>query len=54
MMRVDPKLNSVEVVDARADPFILHDQPKFVRLHNCSNFIAERVRIWIIAITAEH
>ena len=53
MIRVDRKLNSVAVVDALTDLFILRGPPAFVRSDNGPEFIAEAVRKWIAAVGAQ-
>ena len=37
-------LNWADVVDALTDLFILRDPPKFIRLDNGAEFIAQKVR----------
>ena len=49
-IRVDRKLNSIDVVDALTDLFILRGPPAFIRSDNGPEFIAERVRDWIGAV----
>jgi len=53
MIRVDRKLNSVDVVDALTDLFILRGPPEFIRSDNGPEFIAEKVRTWIAAVGAK-
>jgi len=53
MIRVDRKLNSVDVVDALTDLFILRGPPEFIRSDNGPEFIAEKVRNWIAAVGAK-
>ncbi|MEL6793370.1 MAG: IS3 family transposase, partial [Pseudomonadota bacterium] len=53
MIRVDRKLNSIDVVDALTDLFILRGPPEFVRSDNGPEFIAEKVRTWIAAVGAK-
>ena len=53
MIRVDRKLNSVDVVDALTDLFILRGPPEFIRSDNGPEFIAEKVRDWITAVGAK-
>ena len=53
MIRVNRKLNSVDVVDALTDLFILRGTPEFIRSDNGPEFIAERVRSWIAAVGAK-
>ena len=52
MIRVDRKLNSVDVVDALTDLFILRGPPPYVRSDNGPEFVAEKVRTWISAVGA--
>lgn len=52
MIRVDRKLNSTDVVDALTDLLILRGPPKFIRLDNGPEFIAQKVRDWIAAVGA--
>ena len=49
-IRVDRKLNSIDVVDALTDLFILRGPPTFIRSDNGPEFIAEKVRDWIGAV----
>jgi transposase InsO family protein len=53
MIRADRKLNSVDVVDALTDLFILRGPPEFIRSDNGPEFIAEKVRSWIAAVGAK-
>ena len=53
MTRVDRKLNSVDVVDALTDLFILRGPPAYVRSDNGPEFVAEKVRSWISAVGAK-
>ncbi|MDC1198942.1 IS3 family transposase, partial [bacterium] len=53
MIRVDRRLNSVDVVDALTDLFILRGPPEFIRSDNGPEFIAEKVRDWIAAVGAK-
>ncbi len=53
MIRVDRKLNSVDVVDALTDLFILRGPPAYVRSDNGPEFVAEKVRSWISAVGAK-
>ena len=50
MIRVDRKLNSIDVVDALTDLFILRGPPEFIRSDNGPEFIAKKVRDWIGAV----
>jgi len=52
-IRVDRKLNSIDVVDALTDLFILRGPPAFIRSDNGPEFIAEKVRDWIGAVGAK-
>ncbi|EET48700.1 putative integrase core domain protein [Thalassobium sp. R2A62] len=53
MIRVDHKLNSIDVVDALTDLFILRGLPEFIRPDNGPEFIAQKVRDWIGAVGAK-
>ena len=53
MIRVDRKLNSVDVVDALTDLFILRGRPAYVSSDNGPEFVAEKVRTWISAVGAK-
>lgn len=53
MIRDDRKLNSVDVVDALTDLFILRGPPAFVRSDNGPEFVAEKVTTWISAVGAK-
>jgi transposase InsO family protein len=53
MIRVDRKLNSVDVVDALTDLFILRGPPACVRSDNGPEFVAEKVRTSISAVGAK-
>ncbi|KMW58669.1 Mobile element protein [Candidatus Rhodobacter oscarellae] len=53
MIRVDRKLNSIDVVDALTDLFILRGPPEFIRSDNGPEFIALKVREWIGAVGAK-
>ena len=52
-IRVKRKLNSVDVIDALTDLFILRGTPRFIRSDNESEFIAQAVRDWITAVGAQ-
>ena len=52
MIRVDRKLNSVDVIDVLTDMFILRGPPAFIRSENGPEFVAEAVREWIAAVGA--
>ncbi len=49
-IRVHRKLNSVDVIDALSDLFILRGVPAFIRSDNGPEFVAEAVRNWITAV----
>jgi len=51
-IRVDRRLNSVDVVDALTDLFMLRGPPEFIRSDNGPEFIAEKVQDWIAAVGA--
>ncbi len=53
MIRVDRKLNSVDVVDALTDLFILRGPPEYIRCDNGPEFVAEKVTDWIAAVGAK-
>ena len=53
MIRVKRKLNSVDVVDALTDLFILRGPPEYIRSGNGAEFNAKRVRAWIGAVGAK-
>ncbi len=50
MIRVNRKLNSIDVVDALTDLFILRGPPLYIRSDNGPEFISEKVRKWITAV----
>ena len=52
-IRIDRKLNSIDVVDALTDLFILRGPPAFIRSDNGPEFIAQKVRDWINAVGAK-
>ncbi len=52
-IRVRRKLNSVDVIDALSDLFILRGVPAFIRSDNGPEFIAQAVRDWIAAVGAK-
>ena len=52
-IRVRRKLNSIEVIDALSDLFILRGVPRFIRSDNGPEFVAEAVRKWISAVGAK-
>ncbi|NNF78095.1 MAG: IS3 family transposase [Rhizobiales bacterium] len=53
MIRVDRKLNSIDVVDVLTDLFILRGPPEYIRSDNGPEFIAQKVRDWIAAVGAK-
>ena len=53
MIRVDRKLNSTDVLDALTDLFILLRPPEYIRSDNGPEFIAHKVRDWIVAVGAK-
>ena len=53
MIRVDRKLNSTDVLDALTDLFILRGPPEYIRSDNGPEFIAQKVRDWIVAVGAK-
>ncbi|WP_171123504.1 MULTISPECIES: IS3 family transposase [unclassified Ruegeria] len=52
-IRVKRKLNSVDVIDALTDLFILRGAPCFIRSDNGPEFVAQAVRDWIAAVGAQ-
>ena len=52
-MRVDRRLNSIDVIDALTDLFILRGVPTHIRSDNGPEFIAKAVRKWIAAVGAQ-
>jgi putative transposase len=52
-IRVDRKLNSVDVVDVLSDLFILRGVPGHIRSDNGPEFVATAVRAWIAAVGAK-
>ena len=52
-IRVKRKLNSIEVIDALTDLFILRGIPACIRSDNGPEFIAEALRNWIRAVGAK-
>ncbi|WP_170526389.1 IS3 family transposase [Ruegeria arenilitoris] len=52
-IRVQRKLNSVDVIDALTDLFILRGAPRFIRSDNGPEFVAQAVRDWIAAVGAK-
>jgi putative transposase len=53
VIRVKRKLNSIEVIDALTDLFILRGVPSFISSDNGPEFIAEAVRDCIKAVEAK-
>ena len=53
MIRVDRKLNSINLLDALTDLFILSGPPEYIRSDNGSESIAQKVRDWIAAVGAK-
>ena len=51
-MRLNRKLNSINVVDVLPDLFILWSPPSYVGSDNGPEFIAEAMRAWIKAVGA--
>ena len=52
-IRVKRKLNSIEVINALTDLFILRGIPSYIRSDNGPEFIAEALRDWIRAVVAK-
>ena len=52
-IRIDRKLNSINVIDVLTDLFILRGPPGHVRSDNGPEFIAKAVREWIVAVGAK-
>ena len=52
MIRVKRKLNSIDVIDALTDLFILKGVPAYIRSDNGPEFVAKAVRDWIAAVGA--
>jgi putative transposase len=52
-IRVKRKLNSVDVVDALTDLFIMRGLPEYISSDNGAEFIAKKVREWIGAVGAK-
>lgn len=52
-IRIKRKLNSMDVIDALTDLFILRGLPAYIRSDNGPEFIAEAVRDWIAAVGAQ-
>lgn len=53
MIRVKRNLNSVDVLDALTDLFILRGAAQFTRSDTGAEFIAKKVRAWIGAVGAK-
>lgn len=52
-IKVDRKLNSMNVIEALTDLFIMRGSPAFIRSDNGPEFIAQAVRDWIAAVGAK-
>ena len=52
-IRIDRKLNSISVIDALTDLFILRGVPAHIRSDNGPEFIATAIREWIAAVGAK-
>ncbi|EBA14455.1 transposase orfB [Roseobacter sp. SK209-2-6] len=52
-IKVKRKLNSVDVIDALTDLFILRGAPAFIRSDNGPEFVAQAARNWIAAVGAK-
>jgi putative transposase len=52
-IRVDRKLNSIDVIDVLSDLFILRGVPGHIRSDNGPEFVATAVRAWIAAVGAK-
>lgn len=52
-IRVNRKLNSVDVLDVLTDLFILRSIPGHIRSDNAPEFVAKAVRSWISAVGAQ-
>ena len=52
-IRVNRKLNSVDVIDTLTDLFILRDPPEYIRSDIGAEFIAKKVQAWIGAVGAK-
>ena len=53
MIGVDRKLNLTDVLDALTDLFILRGPPDYIRSDTAPEFIAQKVRNWIVAVGAK-
>ena len=53
MIRVNRKLNAVDVIDVLTDLFILNGPPAYIRSDNGPEFVAEAVRDWIAAVGSQ-
>jgi len=51
-IRIDRKLNSIDVIDVLSDLFILRGVPDHIRSDNGPEFMAKAVRQWITAVGA--
>ncbi len=52
-IRIRRKLNSLDVIDALTDLFILRGVPAYIRSDNGPEFVAQAVRDWIAAVGAK-
>ena len=52
-IKVDQKLNSMNVIDGLTDLFTMRGPPAFIRSENGHEFIAQTVRNWIAAVGAK-
>ena len=53
LIRFDRKLNSIDVLDALIDLYILRGLPEYLRSGNGLEFIALKVRDWTAAVGAK-
>ena len=53
VIRVKRKLNSIDVIDALTDLFIIWGAPDYIKSENGPEFIADAIRQWIKAVGAE-
>ncbi len=53
MIRGDRKLNCTDVLDTLTDLFILRGPPEYIRSDNGPEFIAQKVRDWIVTVEAK-
>jgi len=52
-IRIDRKLNSIDVIDVLSDLYILRGVPGHVHSDNGPEFIAKAAREWIVAVGAK-